>query len=109
MALLIHDPRDVEKPRKRTPLTVSYWQRGCDDAKAGRPYSPPTKRGEHDRRNTGYANARCTNHPAMPRMITTLPITTARAVRKLRLDIRRLRYFDRLRSSQAWRISAAAC
>jgi hypothetical protein len=56
MALLIHDPRDDEKPRKRQPLTVSYWQRGFDDAKAGRPYKPPSNRGKHDRRNTGYAN-----------------------------------------------------
>lgn len=56
MALLIHDPRYVEKPRKRAPITVSHWQQGCDDAKAGRPYSPPSNRGEHDRRNAGYAN-----------------------------------------------------
>jgi hypothetical protein len=56
MALLIHDPRDVEKPRKRAQITVSYWQRGCNDAKAGKPYKPPSKGGGFDKRNTGYAN-----------------------------------------------------
>jgi hypothetical protein len=64
MALQVHDPRQVEKTRKHEPLTESYWQRGCNDAKAGRPYTPPTRRGEHDRQNTGYANGYDYGHAA---------------------------------------------
>jgi hypothetical protein len=57
MALLIHDPRDVEQVvPKRTPITESYWQRGCNDAKAGRPEKWPSRGGGFDRRNVGYAN-----------------------------------------------------
>lgn len=56
MALLIHDPRDVEKIPKRTPITESYWQRGCNDAKTGRPEKWPSKGGGFDRRNVGYSN-----------------------------------------------------
>lgn len=57
MALQIFDPRYVDQDHpKRQPIRESYWQRGCNDARAGRPYSPPIDEDEHDRRNAGYAN-----------------------------------------------------
>lgn len=40
---------------KRNLITESFWQRGCDDAKAGRPETPPTNEGPYSRRNQGYA------------------------------------------------------
>lgn len=43
-------------PHGRPLITESYWQRGCDDAKAGREPAWPTNAGPHDRRNEGYEN-----------------------------------------------------
>lgn len=56
MALLIHDPRYDEKPSQRPIFTESYWQRGCDDAKAGRPRVLPSNGGRYEQKNAGYLN-----------------------------------------------------
>lgn len=44
----------------------SYWQRGCDDAKAGRPYYPPTLESEWQGYRKGYDFGRALNPPNKP-------------------------------------------
>lgn len=57
MALLIHDPSQVDPPKPpRAPYTESYWQQGCDDGKAGRPRREPGQPGIADMENIGYMN-----------------------------------------------------
>jgi hypothetical protein len=43
-------------PSKRPLIGESFWQRGCDDAKAGRQPVLPTSGGPDDRRNQGYVS-----------------------------------------------------